>query len=110
MTERTYNIIIACKNSKRCNVVDAVRDYMSKECDVPIGEYTESQTSKIMRVAMYDYLDSCDKPSTFLRYFDEWYNLHKDLSFGEQIARAFRDVQVKDRDGNYINGFGEWMK
>jgi hypothetical protein len=110
MTERTYNIIMACKSEIHCNVIDAVRKYMSKECGSPIECYTEYQMSRIMRTAMYDYLDSCDKPSIFLRYLDEWKDYYGDRSFGERIALAFRAVQVRDRDGNYVNGFGEWMK
>ena len=107
MTERTYNIIMACKrNDKYSNVVDAAKEYMSLECDYPMNYYSEMQMCSIMFEAMCDYLDTCDKPSTFIRLmgnvFDKEY-----ISFGEQIARAFQLVRVK-KDDNYINGFGEW--
>ena len=110
MTERTYNIIMACKHIETGNIVDGARQYMSKECDVPIEEYTESQMSRIMKVAMYDYIDSCDKPSIFLRQFMEVDRFYEGISLGERIACALRCVLVKDKNGNYINGFGEWMK
>lgn len=110
MTERTYNIIMACKNAKRSDLISAVAEYMAKECSCPIEAYTQSVISDIMETAMYDYIDSCDKPSIFLRYFIEWGFFNNRVSFGEKIAIAFRGVQVKNRNGNYVNGFGEWAK
>ena len=109
MTERTYNIIMACKNTTQRDLTDAVAEYMSKECDCPLSEYTQSVISDIMEAALYDYIDTCDKPSTFLRFFSEWGNYYSGVSIGEKIAHAFKSVQVK-RNGNYINGFGEWAK
>lgn len=109
MTERTYNIIMACKNANQRNLTDAVAEYMSKECDCPISTYTQSTISSIMETAMYDYIDTCDKPSIFLRFFSEWGNFYSGVSLGEKIAFAFRAVQIK-RNDKYINGFGEWAK
>jgi len=109
MTERTYNIIMACKKVAYGDVIEAAKEYMSKECDVPIEEYTQSQMSKIMKTAMFDYLDSCDKPSAFIRCLMEVDNYFDSVSLGERIALAFRSIRVKNGD-MYINGFGEWMK
>ena len=109
MTERTYNIIMACKKAERGDIIDAAREYIAKECDCPIELYTQSVMSNIMENAMYDYIDSCDKPSTFLRFFSEWRTFYSGVSLGQQIAIAFQNVQVK-RNGNYINGFGEWAE
>ena len=41
MTERTYNIIMACKNAEHGDTIDAVREYMAKECDCPIERSEE---------------------------------------------------------------------
>ena len=109
MTERTYNIIMACKQVAHGDVIEAVKEYMSKECDVPIEEYTQSQMSKIMKTAMFDYLDSCDNPSVFAKYLMEVDNYFDHVSLGEKIALAFRSVRVKKGD-TYINGFGEWVE
>ena len=108
MTERTFNIIMACKNANRYNVCDSVKEYMSQECDCEIEVYSEVTLARIMLEAMYDYLDSCDKPSVFMREFNDIYYLEQ-LSTAEHIARTFSLVQVRD-DGVPINGFGEWMK
>lgn len=110
MTERTYNIIMACKNAESGDITNAVKEYMSKECDVSIDEYIQPVISNIMEEAMYDYIDTCDKPSTFFRYFSEWGNFYSNVSLGEKIAIAFKGVRVKDRNGNYVNGFGEWAE
>ena len=111
MTNRTFNIIMACKQWNKNDIVENVKVYMSKECDVPITEYTQCQISDIMMEAMYDYIDSCDKPSSFLReieYNRNYYGIT--VSIGEIIAMSFKNTMVLDRNGNYINGFGEWMK
>ena len=109
MTKRTFSIIMACKNAEHGDAVDAAREYMAKECNCPIETYTQFVMSNIMESAMYDYIDTCDKPSTFLRFFHEWGSFYSNVSLGAKIAIAFQNVQVK-RDGKCINGFGEWMK
>ena len=109
MTERTYKIIMACKAKEYCNIADAVKEYMSQECGSHVDDYHEVALAGIMQEAMYDYLDTCDKPSIFLR---ELNNIvyGEFLSVGERIARAFTLVRVKNRDGQYVNGFGEWAE
>lgn len=130
MEKRTFDIIMACKgqfsridcdiNSNlaklspcerviaymypaELNPYECVIAYMSQECDRPKSAY---EMEKIMFDAMCDYLDTCDKPSYFMRMLmdiagKEIYNR------SEQIAIAFRLTQVKD-DNGYINGFGKY--
>ena len=108
MTERTYNIIMACKKrDEHANCIESVREYMSKECLCPVKYYGEIEMSNIMKVAMYDYIDTCDKPSAFFREMETVFG-QASLSIGEWIGRAFALVQVRDCDGNYVNGFGKW--
>lgn len=108
MTKRTYNIIIACKNRNgHANCIESVREYMSKECMCPVNYYDETDMGRIMKEAMYDYIDTCDKPSVFFRNMETMFG-YEMLSIGEKIGRAFALVQVRDRDGNYVNGFGRW--
>ncbi len=110
MTERTYNIIMACKRSYPRDLTDNVAQYMAKECGCSVGDYSQPIITDIMKTALYDYIDTCDKPSIILRKLDENNRFYHDVSIGAQIATAFRSVQVRDRNGNYINGFGEWIK
>lgn len=107
MTERTYKIIMACKSAEGCNVTDAVKAYMSKECMCPADHYDEFNMNRIMFAAMCDYLDSCDMPSVFMLELKDVFN-GSNLSMGERIARAFLNVRVRNRNGQYVNGFGEW--
>ena len=109
MTERTYKIIMACKRATGYNITDAVKAYMSKECMCPEHHYDEWTINGIMFTAMCDYLDSCDKPSVFMQELKNVYH-GSDLSTGERIAIAFLNVRVKKRDGQYVNGFGEWAE
>ena len=133
MEKRTFNIIMACKGqfsridcnvnldfaeSDSCEYViahmyppelspcECAIAYMSQECDRPASAYTEYEKEKIMFDAMCDYLDTCDKPSYFMRTLmdiagKEIYNR------SEQIAIALQLVQVKDNNG-YINGFDKY--
>lgn len=111
MNKRTFDIIMACKNHSDddCNVADSVKRYMSQECDCPISFYGESVVTDIMFNTMLDYLDTCDRPSCFIRTVREII-FGENISLGERIARAFVLVRVKTDDGKYVNGFGEWMK
>lgn len=110
MTQRTCNIIKACKKPQKYktdNEVEAVKRYMSIECNCPIERYTDGIIENIMLEAMYDYIDTCDCPSFFLREMNTLYNADK-LDVATKIARTFVLVQVKaDKDENWINGFYE---
>lgn len=118
MEKRTFDIIMACKgqfsridcdinrNPAELSPYECVIAYMSQECDRPESAYTKYETEKIMFDAMCDYLDTCDKPSYFMRMLmdiagKEIYNR------SEQIAIAFQLTQVKD-DNGYINGFDKY--
>ena len=107
MEQRTCNIIRACKGSLYTEIDDRikrVKTYLSKECGCPEEHYTEEIMESIMVDAMYDYIDTCNKPSTFLRMIRNC--IEKELSLTEKICIAFTLVQVKN-DDKYINGFKE---
>lgn len=106
MTERTYKIIMACKQNESGDRMDAVKALLvEQDRSNPIfcGQGT---MSSVMIEAMYDYLDTCDRPSAFLR---DLADIHQSeyLSIGERIGRAFMLVRVK-RGDQYVNGFGKW--
>ena len=106
MTQRTCNIIRACKGSlypEIENKIDRVRTYMSKECDCPIEAYTDEEAENIIVEAMYDYIDTCDRPSSFLRQMRDC--IIKDLTLTERICTTFSLVRVRDEHGRYVNGF-----
>lgn len=110
MTQRTCNIIKACKKPQKYktdNEVEAVRRYMSIKCNCPREYYTDGIIKNIMLEAMYDYIDTCDCPSSFLREMNTLYNVDK-LDIATRIARTFVLVQVKaDKGKEWANGFYE---
>jgi hypothetical protein len=113
MEQRTLNIIHICKgNTKYWNGVrkdhdlyDAIRNYMAEECMYKAEWYTDGDISNILYEAMKDYLDHCDKPSFFMWCLkDVMDRLGYDIYYS--IAIVFNAyTQVKDNNGNYINGF-----
>lgn len=108
MTERTVKIILACKGMiypSNEDMIDRIRSYMSDECNCPKEDYTEEVITKIVLEAMYDYIDTCDRPSIFLRQMYYWH-WNKEASLLERVCTAFELVQVQG-DGKYINGFKE---
>lgn len=108
MTQRTCNIIRACKGSlypQVKNRVERVKCYLADECWVDAKDYTEEVLEQLLLRALYDYVDSCDKPSGFL--WDIFQPIFKYNTLSEQICAAFSLVQVKRKDGTYVNGFKE---
>ena len=112
MTQRTCNIIMACKSRKsgeECEFIDKVKQYMSKECDCPIEHYTQGIMDDIMFEAMCDYIDTCDRPSVFLRNLRQLNRWFDNKCVAERIAIAFDLVHIRHKDNNgefkYINGF-----
>lgn len=108
MKQSTYNIIMACKRCEYYDFTQGIKEYLSQHTNTPIQYYSQGEMNKIMISAMYDYIDTCDRPSSFLHTLREVHDAHT-LSIGERIARAFYLVRVCEKDGNFVNGFGEWM-
>lgn len=110
MTQRTCNIIMACKGricKEEKDALTRVKHYMAEECGCSLDAYTEDRINGIMLDAMCDYLDTCDRPSAFIKSLSD-IAFREKYTRGEQIASAFELVQVKN-DGQYINGFSETL-
>lgn len=108
MTERTFNIIMCCKGKLYPEVeggIDRIKMYMSEECDCSPEDYGWVELKKIMQEAAFDYIDTCDKPSAFLRSI--LCNKVPGISTAIVICNAFKEVRVRDESGNYVNGFTE---
>ena len=70
-----------------------------------VDDYGPIELQIILQEAVLDYIDSCDKPSTFLHLINE--NKVPNLPSNLVICTAFKLVKVIDENGNYINGFTE---
>lgn len=107
MTERTCNIILACKGSLYPQIDDRIlriKTYMAGECGCDIDTYTDEVMESILKTAMYDYIDTCDRPSTFLRSMYD--AIEPKIGLIEKICCAFTFVRMKDSLTNeYVNGF-----
>jgi hypothetical protein len=112
MEQRTLNIINICKGNTKyygvydvIDMVEGIKRYMADECIYKSEWYTDRQMFDIMFEAMKDYIDHCDKPSFFL-YQLRGVHLSKE-DWVLRIAIALSLVQVKDSNGNYVNGFDD---
>ncbi len=107
MEKRTANIIMACKGNFKARVsgLDGAICYMSHITGTPKRHYVGECIESIMLEAMYDFIDTCDKPSVFLRNIYEC--KHPNSTLAMRISNAFIDTRVKNRNGDYVNGFSE---
>lgn len=114
MDQRTLNIIYICKGHTKYwdgveTYYDAIRNYMADECAYKAEWYTDGQISNFLYEALKDYIDHCRKPSFILWYLkdimDRW-----DFDIYHAIPIVFADLQVKDDNGNYVNGFDDRIR
>ncbi len=113
LKQRTLNIINILKGNTKyhglydcTDGVEAVKQYMADECAYNVEWYTDADMFEIMYDAMLDYLDHCDKPSFFMRRLGDVMGERTDITTID-IAVALALVQVRDKNGNYINGFDD---
>lgn len=111
MKQRTCNIIMCCKG--HCNLdgagdtpLEGIAAYMSNECACPKEDYKGRLMESILLEALYDYLNSADKPGFDLRQLFYQYALH-DPSLSERICTMFQLIQVRDDSLRCVNGFSE---
>lgn len=109
MEQRTCNIIMCCKG--HCNLPGAddtfmgdIAAYMSHECACPKENYKGRLMESILEEALFDYLNSANKPGFDLRQLFYQYAL-RDPSLSERICTMFQLVIVRDNFGQYTNGF-----
>ena len=106
MTEHTYNIIRCCKASlypEIPNRIERVKAYLTEATGHE--NYTDAELESVLRTAVYDYIDTCDKPSFFLRSMD---SLHVN-TYNDRVATAFALVRVLSSGGTAINGFARFV-
>lgn len=111
MDQRTLNIINICKGNTKYNkpgrVYDAIRNYMADECAYKPEWYTDKEISLFLWEALKDYIDHCDKPSFVLWCLKDVMDKHN-WDMYHAIAVVFSAyTQVKDNNGNYVNGFDD---
>ena len=112
MEDRTLEIIAVCKGRTKYDselgLVDAVKNYMSDTCACKKEWYTDSKMEEILKEAFYDFIDTCDRPSYFLKRLEEvkWIS----LKLTDRICMVFQMIQICRAIENgyqHINGFDE---
>lgn len=123
MELRTAEIIMCLKdkhsldekyaNPRLGDYYDAIAMYMGDRCDVDPWSYTKSEINGIVRIAVLDYITSCDNPAELLiDYFDacnldDCYNggIHDEC---QRWCIALSLAKVRDsKTGNWLNGFND---
>ena len=116
MTDRTAEIIMICKKKHEfgdeLNDKQAIAAYLSDQCLCDIKSY-QQEVNDVIWAAALDYMDTIDRPSSFLRVAKDVYDRHNNPIFKSEeidwytaICVAFSLVRVKE-NGKWINGFTE---
>ena len=105
MNKRTCDIIMACKEETAGHYtkLDNVIEFLSKECGTSKDEYTSDVLNDIMFDALCDFIDTCDRPSSFIRIYKNIIDGDK-RDFADRLCTAFSLVKIRN-DGVYVNGF-----
>lgn len=114
MEQRTCNIIMCCKDhcklpgGENRGSLDAVAAYMSQECACPQGDYKGRLMELIMKEALFDFLKTSDNPAFDMRQLFEPICTNEP-TLSERIAIMFSLTQVRNPDGNPVNGFTQYL-
>ena len=113
MTDQTISIIMLAKKSYKMypesRSVDRIIHYLSDRniCEKEHFRDFHYELTRYIRNIMYDYIDSCDKPSDFLKSLENIKRLnYGNISELECILQAFRLTEVIS-NMKYINGFNK---
>lgn len=107
MSDRTLGLIYAIKRHD-FRWDNAIKYYMSDISGCDFEAYSESDLYEILREALLDYLKVCDNPSDVVRLLLETNEHGGNSSMANKIAVVLMIQQVKDKNGNFINGFREF--
>ncbi len=104
MSDQTLGLIYAIKhNDFRWDL--AVKYYMSDITGCDFKVYSETDLYQILKEALLDYLKVCNNPSNVVRLLLEKNEHDGNSSMAHKIAVVLMMQQVKDKEGNFINGF-----
>lgn len=110
MENKTFAIIAICKGNTKytaagIKVEDGIRHFLSDRCLVPINYFRVSDVDKAVKDAFYDFLDTCDRPSTYLREVDNIMSAPiKPTRYTSAVCAVLANVDVMN-GATYINGF-----
>lgn len=120
MNNVTLEIILLSKKSyKRYpegRAVDRIIHYLRDENICEKEHYRDFHyvLTRYIRNIMYDYIDTCDKPSDVLKSIENIKRLdygnmleYRHISELDYILKAFMLIAVKSSNGEYVNGFNK---
>lgn len=110
MELRTSNIIMLCKGRHTYGDVDsktAIKKYMAEMCAYKEEWYDDDSLLDIIKTAVLDYINSAERPSSFLFDYFEAQKWHIDPI--KAWCSAFRMIKIRNcfEDGTSVcvNGF-----
>lgn len=104
------------KSLRDIAIRDIAIDYLCEWSGCDRETYNESNLYDVVLIRFLDYLDTADKPSAVIRKYlaqKKWRgyirdindNYLKDETEVDDMLMTLALVQVRDSNGNYVNGF-----
>lgn len=115
MKKRTANIIMICKGQHKfganLTLKQAVAEYVSDTCGLPIKDITDDVLRGIVFDALMDFINTADNPCDVLykiletRYWCNW-KPRENVDDITAVLIGLQMCQVRDKNG-FVNGFTE---
>jgi len=113
MNDKTLKIIAVCKGwghyTDESSTLEALTNFFSDLYGHPTHFYTYEEVERIMRNALYDYIDHCDRPSDVLRDMYSMADFDESQTLVERIYMVFATSMVYEAslEPKFCNGFDE---
>lgn len=117
--KQTAEIIMICKGNHKLTdntcPKQAIAAYISDRYALPIEYVEDSHVNSVIWGAFLDYINSLDNPALFVERVRDIYDSHNQpvakktaqIDLYQCICIAFRLVRVRDKFGDFTNGFNE---
>ena len=111
MRPETMRLVRSLKQDSG-SIIWKVSKWLSERSGCEQECYNLSDIEWGLREALQDYFNSCDNPrSEFCRLMHAYeFSLMSEKNNIGVWANFLINAQVRDKDGNYINGFGETIE
>lgn len=110
MKTKTLELIAVCKRDTQYSihgdVLENIRDFLAEDSGVSREYITNAQIRTALKVAMYEYIDVCEKPSLFLACMEGI--VGRDITWSHRVAMALSAACVYDETNHsFRNGFDQ---
>ncbi len=107
MKKSSQELILSLKQMEGSQLFIIVK-FIKEKYQLNESQVFMTDVERVVRETILDYLESCDNIKVEVRrLFSTHYIIGLDNSNLSVLCRFLLNIQVRDKNGNYINGFDE---